>query len=168
MLTSQGRVLLPCTTNTHVPLRQMLEDTKTNWLWECWASERRKDLASSKRDLQVSDWKQRHFKQCCRKSIARVWNKIKAFEKSHNSHLPIEEQWKSSNSARWISKSKGTYQFCVACHPRAHPRGYSAKAKTPWVWSTWVQAHSQYGYANPALLEGECNVLWHQQRVKSF
>lgn len=40
------------------------------------------------------------------------------------------------------------YQFCVACHPRAHPHGYCATAKTPGVWSTWVQAHLRY--ANPA------------------
>lgn len=150
MLTSQGRVLLPCGTKTHMTLRHMLEDTKTNRLWECWVSKRRKDLVSSKRDLQVLDWEIRHFKQCCRKSIARVENKIKAFEKSQNPHLPLEEQWKCSNSARWLRKSKGMHQFCVLCHPRAHPHGYCTKAKMPWVWSPWVQAGSWYGYANPA------------------
>jgi len=29
-------------TNTHMPLRHMPEDIKTNWLRECWASEKKK------------------------------------------------------------------------------------------------------------------------------
>lgn len=55
MLTSQGCVLLSCSTNTDIPLRHMLEDTKTKWLWECLASEGRKDLVSSKSDLPSLD-----------------------------------------------------------------------------------------------------------------